>query len=125
MVKGASAVAISVLLEKFVNGNNDYMSTAKFGLATSAGILAGQLVSSSIPSFIPSVKGVYDGKSLLERVVEIGAGAGSGHVFNTYLFKNDYNPSDMPKKLGLIALTDILSEYASDYVNGQPLSYFS
>lgn len=102
-----------------------YTSTAKASVGTVVGIVGGQIISSSIPAIIPSVKGVKDGKTLMERIVEIGSGAVDGYAVKKYVFNNDFNPNDMPKRLLLIAGTDLLSEYITEYVNGQPLSYFS
>lgn len=54
--------AISMLLERFVKSNSDHTTTAKIDLV--------ETFSSSIPAVIPSVNGLYDGKTVLERTIE-------------------------------------------------------
>jgi hypothetical protein len=46
---------------------------------------------------------------------------------NRYVFKNDpYASNDnMMKRLGVIVITDFLSEYVKDYFAGNPLAYLS
>jgi hypothetical protein len=96
-----------------------------FGLAVGAGSFAGNYVGSNIaPALLPTV-GFIDGKTLEVRLAEVGSGAAAAYLLNTQFLKNDFEYSQMYPKLALIAGSDFIAEYITDYLDTRPLSFFS
>ena len=73
---------------------------------------------------MPTV-GFMDGKTLEVRLAEVAAGAVSAYYLNRLFLKNDFEPSQMYPKLALIAGSDFIAEYITDYLDNRPLSFFS
>jgi hypothetical protein len=96
--------------------NKNTTANMYFGASVAAGLFASQIIDPLIPQIIP-VSVLSNGKTIEDRILEIESGACCGYVVNKYILKNDYNPSDMYKKLAIIA--------ASDYMADRSLSYLS
>jgi len=127
LYKGGSGFLIAYLLNMYVNKEGDTQRNLYFAGSSAAGLIAGSfvgdIVGNSLGSLIPSVSGVESGTTLLERIVEIGTSSATGFFFNKYVVKNDFNSSRFMSNLGVIAATDVLSEYVTDYLLNQPLNY--
>ena len=123
-IKGVSSFGYSFLLDKFLFKNEDMKQNAIFSAATSTGLLVGQALGANIPAILPDQQGLYQGKLVSQRVVEVSVGATTGYLLNSYVFANDYDRSSWMKKVGAIILVDVLSEYTVDYVLGNNLGYF-
>ena len=122
-VKGLVATASGGLLHRFIIGNNDIMQNVYFGASTGLGISVGSYLGSQTPdtSMIGDSEGLYKGKSLVTRALEIGVGSASTILISKYLTKQDN--SSMISKVGIVVLSDIISELASDYYAGLPIAY--
>ena len=46
-------------------------------------------------------------------------------VLNKFVLKNDYTQDQMLNKLAVIAAADFIAEYATDYLQGNKLAYFT
>ena len=120
LITGATVVAI----DKFVMKNDNMNESLYFGAAAAAGIYAGTMIAKAMPLPLPSGD-YFDGKTLELRVAEITAGAGIAYALNKYVLKNDYSQDQMLNKLAVIAVADFISEYATDYLQGNKLAYFT
>jgi hypothetical protein len=120
IVMGATVVA----LDKFVMKNQNMNESLYFGLAGAVGAYGGAMVAKAMPLPLPSGD-YFDGKTLEMRIAEIGVGAGVGYALNKYALKNDFNQKNMLNKLGILAVSDFISEYAVDYLQGRNLSFFT
>jgi hypothetical protein len=120
IVMGATVVA----LDKFVMKNQNMNESLYFGLAGAVGAYGGAMVAKAMPLPLPSGD-YFDGKTLETRIAEIGVGAGVGYALNKYALKNDFNQKNMLNKLGILAVSDFIAEYAVDYLQGRNLSFFT
>jgi hypothetical protein len=123
-VKPAVGAVVAILGDKYILNNQNMNSNAVFGASVGIGIYASSLISPNIPKFLPDLGTMASGKALQDRVTEISLSSGSAYIINRYVMQNDYNSSDMMKKLGIIVAADFIGEYASDYFGGRALSYF-
>lgn len=94
-----------------------------FAAAVGVGIYAASIVGHFVPDLTFGM--LPNGKSVEQRIVEIGLGAGSAWTLNKFYLQNDFGRQDMMYRLGAIALSDIAGQYASDYMQGKPLAIFS
>ena len=104
--------------------NKDMTSNGIFAVTVAGGLYGSQMISTSLPSLIPTSV-LSNAKTIQQRLLEIGAGAGSSYVVNKYVLNNEgYSRDNMMKKLAIIVASDIIGEYASDFMNTRELSYF-
>ena len=124
LVKSLIAGAVAVSVDKLY-----FKSTNLKGTLLVAGIIAGSSYMASIisPKFDISTyeNSMMDASTVQERVVELGVGVGSSFLINKYMF--DSLKSDFSMKDGVILFlsSSVISEYASDYIFKEPLSYLS
>ena len=117
--------AVAVAGDKFLFNEPDMQKSIFFGAAVGAGSVAGNYIGTNIaPALLPTV-GFMDGKTLEVRLAEVAAGAVSAYYLNRFFLKNDFEPSQMYPKLALIAGSDFIAEYITDYLDNRPLSFFS
>ena len=124
LLKPLAMGAVVVALDKFVMKNQNMNESLYFGLAGAVGAYGGAMVAKAMPLPLPSGE-YFDGKTLEMRIAEIGVGAGVGYALNKYALKNDFNQKNMINKLGILAVSDFISEYAVDYLQGRNLSFFT
>ena len=124
-VKPAAAAGVAFLLDQYVLKNQDQQSSMYFAGASGAGILAAGLLSPYLPDLSKTVTttAFYNANTVEQRILEIGLSAGVGYAVNTYVLKNSSYNEDTTKRLMVIAAADFISEYITDYVTAQPLSY--
>ena len=123
-VKPAVGAAVAIAADRFIFNNTDVNSNAAFGGAVALGLYASAMISPNIPKFIPDIGTLASGKLVQDRVTEIAVSSAGAYVINRFVMKNDYNSSDLMKKVAVIAAADFIGEYASDYFGGRALSYF-
>ena len=124
LVKSLIAGAVAVSVDKLY-----FKSTNLKGTLLVAGIIAGSSYLASVvsPKFDISTyeNSMMDASTLQERVMELGVGVGSSFLINKYMFdslKNDFSVKDGAI---LFLSSSVISEYASDYIFKEPLSYLS
>ena len=124
-VKPVATGAIAAALDKYVLLQPDMKKSLYFGGSVALGSVAATLAAPLVPNVVPIDMGdAFDGKTLTARVVEVGLSTGSSWAINKYLLKNEVSREDWTKRVGVIAASSFLGEYVSDYMTGQPLSYF-
>jgi hypothetical protein len=116
--------AVAVAGDKFLLNEQDMNKSLYFGLAVGAGTFLGAMVGDSLPMVIPATP-YYDAKTLEQRLAEVGASAVAAYIINTQILKNDYQFSQMYPKLALIAGSDFIAEYITDYYENRNLSFFA
>ena len=124
--KSVSAGIIYAIMERYVLGITNYQINMANGAITGTIIggvdyIVAQYVNMNV---IPSVHGLYEGKSLLHRIIEVPTASVLSYYVSRYagydLFKDQ-----MYTKIGVILVADVLSEYVADYASGQTLHYFT
>ena len=127
IMKGMFATVIASALDRYVMGIESLESNVTFGMVTGASVLIGSYVSSmeSI-NFLGtgSVAGMYSDKTVAHRLVELSVGTGAAYCINNYGLHNDFNPDDFNTRIMILVGTDFLATYATEYMNGQVLSFF-
>jgi hypothetical protein len=117
---------VSGFLDRAVLKNDDFNSNAIFavsvGVSTFIGDYIGEAVSTAVPD---STVYVFSGKTILQRAIEIGTGSAGAYAINRFGFSNDFDPSQMTRKLGVIVISQIIGEYGADYISGKPLGYLA
>ena len=117
--------AVAVAGDKFLLNEPDMNKSLYFGAACAAGTFLGAMVGDSLPVVVPAGGTYYDAKTLEQRLAEVGIGAVSAYVINTQFLKNDFEYSQMYPKLALIAGSDFIAEYITDYYENRNLSFFA
>lgn len=110
-------------LDMFYLGESNTTKSMTFGVAVAAGTFVGGMVGNFAPDINLPILG--SGKGLEQRVLEIGAGAGTSYAVNKYILKNVAYREDMTQKLGVIVVADLAAELVCDFLAGRPLSVFS
>ena len=123
-VKPLAVGAVAVVLDKYALGQSDIKRSMYFGGSVAVGSALATVVTPMVPAVIPSLGSAIDGKTLTGRVMEVGLSAGSAWSLNKYVLKNDISREDWTKRLAVILASNFIAEYATDYLNNQPLSYF-
>ena len=127
-LKGAASFGLSIAVDRLYFLNSDLNSNLYFASAITGGIVLGQSLGKAIdfPSIVPnSESGLYSGKLVSQRAIELSTTVASGYLANKYLLKNEYNQELWIKKLISIGVIDVASEYISDYFLASPLDYFT
>ena len=122
LISSSVAAAIDILIYK----NNNTKGTMI--LAGTVG--ASSYISSKASNFLPDVTGTtfdnqyMDSKTVEQRILELSLSSGGSFVISKYVLKN---MRDLPliQYVGIFGGASFASEYITDYVFSQPLSYLS
>lgn len=128
VVKPIVAGIVSATLDRMILKNEDFNSNSMFGVSVAISTFAGDYIGESISNAMPdSTVYIFNGKSIIQRAVEIGSATGGAIVANKYVFSNnfDYDNMAIMRRVGVIALSQIAGEYFADYVSGKPLGYLA
>lgn len=122
-VMGAYAVAIDQLYLKETDLNKSLM----FGGAVAVGNYASEWVTPLVKAIdIKSFnKDLYDTKTLVERIAEVGTGSAVIYVLNKYVLNNDNYAGEMMLRLGIIVACDFAATYTVEYFNGEKLEFLT
>lgn len=115
------------LLDRYMLGNKNTMQSVYLGAAGGIGSYAASMISPFIPleKVLPSINGFVKATTLENRILEISLTAGLGYTGNRFIFKNDSFSSDMAKKIGIIALGEVIGTYVDQYLHGSALNYLN
>ena len=120
LVAGGVAASIDIVIYR----NNNYKATAL--LASTVG--ASSYISSKI--ILPDVTGTQfdtsfmESSTLQQRILELTISSSSSFVLSKYVFKN-MRELPMMQYIGIFGGSSVISEYISDYVFKEALSYLS
>jgi hypothetical protein len=127
-VKPIISAVVATIMDRLILKQEDMTSNVTFGIAVGLGTFGGQMIGVKVSdALLPTDQIIYNfsGKTLLQRAIEIGSAGGSSYVFNRYLFANDFNQSALPRKLAVIVSSEVISEYISDILQGNPVAYLN
>ena len=116
--------AIAGGLDRYYLGMNNTNSNLMFAGAVGAAIYASELIAPSIPNIGSLSDGMLNNKNLAVRLTEIGLGSAFAVGVNRYL-GNEYVNATTLQRVGVVIVSDVLGEYASDYLTNKPLDYLS
>ena len=104
-----------------------FKSPSDRALPYAGAVGVGIYISSIAGNFVPDLSfGMFpNGKTVEARILEIGLGATSAWAMNKNYLGNDFGRQDMMMRLGAIAISDFLGEYASDFMQGKSLAIFN
>ena len=130
VVKAVSSAIIAGALDNYVIENGAMNSSAMgrsagFGLVVGGAIYASNYIAPSFTNLVPIADtSFFSGKTLEHRLIEITLGSAGAIALGKTGFANNFLPNrDIPKKVGIILIADVLGEYVADYVHSKPLSY--
>ena len=69
------------------------------------------------------VSNMYDGTVIESRVLDIVLGTGISYGIHSYMISGESGRVNVMNNVALIAATDFISEYITDYITTQPLSF--
>jgi hypothetical protein len=124
-VKAGSAFAIAFAIDNLYFQNKDLQQNAMFAGAASAGIVVGSMIGDKVPAFLPDSAGLYQGKLVTQRILELSTGIASGYAINKFVLGNDYDSSMWMQKIATIGIVDFGAEYLTDYITGSALGYLT
>ena len=120
----AATIDRMYLLEK------DMSSSIYFGAAVAVGQYAAEYLQPvamlvDAPSLSESL---YGTKTLTQRIVEIGSSTAMIYILNKYILRNDtylLTSSELVRRVGVIAASDLIGTYVVEYFNGQKLEFLT
>lgn len=117
----------SMLIDKFYLGERDMNKTLYFGLASAVGSYASEWVVPVVNPLVKSIPslstGLYETKTLTDRIVEVGSSTATVYVLNKYILNNDNYKDEILLRMGVIAVADFASTYTLEYMNNKPLDF--
>ena len=122
--KSLVAAGVAASIDIVIYKNNNYKATAL--LASTVG--ASSYVSSKL--ILPDVTGAQfdtsfmESSTLQQRILELTLSSGSSFVLSKYVLKN-MRELPMMQYIGIFGGSSLISEYISDYVFKEALSYLS
>ena len=130
VVKAVSSAIIAGALDNYVIENSAMNSSALgrsagFGAVVGGAIYASHYIAPSFTNMVPMADtSFFNGKTLEHRLIEITLGSAGAIALGKTGIANNFLPNrDVPKKIGIILIADVLGEYVADYVHSKPLSY--
>ena len=122
--KSLVAAGVAASIDIVIYKNNNYKATAL--LASTVG--ASSYVSSKL--LLPDITGTQfdtnfmESSTLQQRILELTLSSGSSFVLSKYVLKN-MRELPMMQYIGIFGGSSLISEYVSDYIFKEPLSYLS
>ena len=122
--KSLVAAGVAASIDIVIYKNNNYKATAL--LASTVG--GSSYVSSKL--LLPDITGTQFDNSFLEsstlqqRILELTLSSGSSFILSKYVLKN-MRELPMMQYIGIFGGSSLISEYVSDYIFKEALSYLS
>jgi hypothetical protein len=110
-------------IDQFVFKEADMNSSLMLAGAGAAGIYVSDAVASYIPQNFKL--SALDGKLLETRILEIGGVTASTYFLDKIILGNKFYEANLMKRVVTLAGADVISTYATQYLSGQALSFFS
>ena len=129
-IKAATAVVVASALDNYVNDegrmNNSIVLTrnVSFGLLVGGSIVAADYIAPSLTHLAPIPDtALFSGKTLEHRLIEVGLGTATAVGLNRFAFQQSVG--SVVSQMAIVAFSDFVGEYVSDYIHSKPLSYLS
>ena len=127
-VKPILVLTTSTLIDIFVFGQKNLKNSLMYGAANGLGSFSSNMLINSgmvpnLGSSSPDPNKMYSVFTVEEWILEITMSLGAGYAVNKFILNNDGTQHDIIKKIGAIVLSDIIAEYATDFLATRPLSY--
>ena len=103
--------------DHYLMQNPTLKDNAMFGAAVGAGIFAVSWVEPLVSPLFPTKTPMGNmGKALEGRIVEIACGSAAAYALNRFVLKNEFNPRNMMKKIGIVAAADLVGETVCEFL---------
>ena len=118
---------IAASIDKFYLGERNTMRSAYFGAAVAVGNYSAEYIAPLVNMLpIPTIgKNLYDGKTLVNRIVEVGSSTAVAYVLNKYVMNNDPYNNELLTRVAIIAVADAAGTYVVEYLNSKPLQFLT
>jgi hypothetical protein len=118
---------IAGAIDQFYLQESSLQRTAYFAGAVAVGNYASEFAVPIIKHInLPTLShNLYDSKTLMERIVEVGSSSAMIYVLNKYLLNNDIYRNELMLRLGIIAVSDVGATYLLEYLNNQKLEFLT
>ena len=124
-MKPIIAGGLVFVADRFLMGEHNMNKSLMLGASAGGGVALGCVLGTYLPD-LGITSPVGDTKTIMQRAIEVGAGAGGAYVLNAYVINSArLTTGALMQNAGLILAADFISEYICDYVQGSPLSYLS
>lgn len=124
LIKPVACGVTAMALDKYYLGEKNMSSSAVFGAIVAGGVLASEAIAPHIVPDLPSLNSqIYNGKQLGLRITEVASASIGVFAVNKFVIRNDKYSGEVLKRLGVIAVSDVVGEYVADYMTNQPLSF--
>ena len=101
----------AAVADHYVMKNANIKGCAMFGAAVGGGIFAVSWVEPIVSPLFPTKTPLGTvGKALEGRAIEIICGSAAAYALNRFVLKNEFNSSDMMKKVGIVIAADLVGE---------------
>ena len=125
-LKPMVSFALSVAVDRYYYGVRDMPSSLMFAGAVSGSFLLSSLITPGLPNIFPNLGSFADGGDVQTRLLDVGVSEIACYVLNDKILRNAfYQSDDKWMRVANILMIDVASEYISDYLLGQPLSYLN
>lgn len=128
-LKPLVAGVIAATLDNMFLKQSIVRSNMFFGASVAVGSWLSAMAAPAVVAVVPAVGDttLMNTKTLGVRLSEIGLGLGTSWAVNKYIVGNDYtlNSKELTNKLGVIAVSDFVAEYITDFMTGSELNYLT
>lgn len=122
-VKLPIAFLTAVALDSIVIGQPNMTRSAMYGASVVAGILSENTVLQGVAMVVPGLEKaqVYQEKSYMQRVAELGSVALSTHVVDKYVLQDapNNNQAEFVFRLGCSAFSDFVAQQVAEWVTSK------
>jgi hypothetical protein len=127
LMKPVIVGCVAAAIDRYYLQESDTMRSVYFGAAVAAGNYGAEFVYPMIKHIpLPTLSNdLYEGKTLAERFAEVGMSSGMIFVLNKYILRNDIYSEEALLRLGVIAASDFVGTYITEYIDGQKLEFFT
>ena len=128
-IKSISAGVLAAGLDNYINYSGTIApgvisQNLTFGALVGGSVYASNYIAPSFTHMVPIPDtALFSGKTLEHRLIEIGLASGSAVLINKFAF--GVPNKSLMTQIGIILLSDFVSEYVADYAKSKPLAYLT
>lgn len=127
MLKPAAVGLVAFAIDSYYLKESNFMRSVYFGGAVAVGNYSAEYLYPLVKHIpIPTIsKDLYEGKTLVDRILEVGSSTALTYVINKYIILNDNYRNELLLRMGVIAASDVIGTYAVEYMTGQKLEFLT